>query len=353
MILVVSHLQDAHAAAVIAEIAERGMHCELLDLSRFPIRSGLDCHYGARGATLSYLETGEKAIDLTRVRSVWWRRPQPFAFEAATASLDFARAECEDAISGLWHALDAHWINTPLLDQAAHHKTYQLKLAVDLGLNPPETLVTNNPRSAATFVTHVGEAIYKPFGGSSECWRETRLFGKEEMRKIALIRHAPVILQEFIPGQDYRVTVVGKEVFPAVIDTSGGNYPADFRMNRNMRITPQELPSDVVERIHRLMQRLGLVYGALDFRLDNRDGTFRFLEINPAGQWLFVEEQTRQPISKALADQLIAMAMRDRRRRPPRLTSAVHGRMPASIERRKAARHPQSPAHIPASQSIE
>jgi predicted ATP-grasp superfamily ATP-dependent carboligase len=51
-----------------------------------------------------------------------------------------------------------------------------------------------------------------------------------------------------------------------------------------------------------------LVYGAIDFRRDERDGRFRFLEINPAGQWLFVEQQTGQPIAAAIADELAALA---------------------------------------------
>ncbi len=51
------------------------------------------------------------------------------------------------------------------------------------------------------------------------------------------------------------------------------------------------------------MQSLGLVYGAVDLRRAP-DGREVFLEINPAGEWLFVEERTRQPITKALAEVL-------------------------------------------------
>lgn len=35
------------------------------------------------------------------------------------------------------------------------------------------------------------------------------------------------------------------------------------------------------------------------------DGTYVFLEINPAGQWLFVEEATGQPIAWGLARLLV------------------------------------------------
>ncbi len=308
MILVISFPQDPHAAAVMAAIAERGVECHLLDLAEFPRNARLDCRYGVDGTSITYRRRDGQVIDLTRARAAWWRRPQPFTFEHGVDATAFAHAECEDAVSGLWQALDARWINPPIFDQAAHHKTYQLKLATALGLDPPDTLVTNSPQSAAAFVARHEKVVYKPFAGSAQYWRETRMFGEEEQRNLALLRHAPVILQDFIPGQDYRVTVIAEHVFAALVDASAGNYALDFRMNRDVKITEAALPPALLEAIHVLMGQLHLVYGALDFRLDSRDGRFRFLEINPAGQWLFVESQTGQPIARTLADQLIALA---------------------------------------------
>jgi glutathione synthase/RimK-type ligase-like ATP-grasp enzyme len=52
------------------------------------------------------------------------------------------------------------------------------------------------------------------------------------------------------------------------------------------------------------MQRLGLVYGAIDMRRTPED-EYVFLEINPAGQFLFVEQVSRQPIAAALARLLV------------------------------------------------
>ena len=69
-------------------------------------------------------------------------------------------------------------------------------------------------------------------------------------------------------------------------------------------IEPCELPAEVVDGLRRLMARLGLRYGAVDMRL-RPDGAYVFLEINPAGQWLFIEEATRQPIAASLARLLV------------------------------------------------
>ena len=61
--------------------------------------------------------------------------------------------------------------------------------------------------------------------------------------------------------------------------------------------------SEIAQTVHegvRGMHRLGLVYGAIDMRR-TPDGRYVFLEINPAGQWLFVEHFSGQPITSTLA----------------------------------------------------
>ena len=52
------------------------------------------------------------------------------------------------------------------------------------------------------------------------------------------------------------------------------------------------------------MRRFGLEYGAIDLRL-TPDGRYVFLELNPAGQFLYIEQMTGQPITAALASKLL------------------------------------------------
>ena len=71
------------------------------------------------------------------------------------------------------------------------------------------------------------------------------------------------------------------------------------------RIEPATLPPDVEAALLRLMRTMGLVYGAIDMRR-TPEGEHVFLEVNTAGQWLFIEQATGQPIADALADALAA-----------------------------------------------
>lgn len=310
MILIVSFPGDLHAERVIDRLGRYDVSLHLLDLSRFPKSARLDLRYGER-SSLRYKEREGAQIDFDRVGAIWWRRPQAYDFDPAMNDIGFAATECEEALSGLWSSLDARWMNPPVLDAAAHKKTYQLRVAEQIGLRMPDTLVTNSPASAAGFVQSFDRVIYKPFAGSEQGWRETRVFGDRERASLSNVRHAPVIFQEYIPGIDYRVTLVGDHVFAASIDARDASYPVDFRMNlHGVRMSPEQLPDAVLRHLRELMQRLGLVYGAIDLRRDERTGEFRFLEINPAGQFLFVEEETGLPISQGIADTLVELSQR-------------------------------------------
>jgi glutathione synthase/RimK-type ligase-like ATP-grasp enzyme len=173
----------------------------------------------------------------------------------------------------------------------------------------PRTCITNDPAEASAFIASEGaeRTIYKSFLGTEDAWRETRVLRPDECELLDNVRYAPVIFQEFIPAVvDLRVTVVGDDLFAAAIRSQETAYPHDFRMDlESAAIEPHALSDEVAARLMALMASFGLVYGAIDLRL-TPDGEYVFLEVNPAGQWLFVELRTNQPITDALVDHLIA-----------------------------------------------
>ena len=157
---------------------------------------------------------------------------EPFGIDPAITDPDqnrFAFSECLETFAGLWRTLDAFWINEPTRDEIAHKKTYQLRVAELVGLDIPDTLVTNDPEEAKGFVAQhgAGSTVYKVFSATRRLWRETRVLKEEELAQLDLVQTAPVIFQEYIAGTDLRVTVVGDEIFAAAIDVSTGDYPVD------------------------------------------------------------------------------------------------------------------------------
>jgi glutathione synthase/RimK-type ligase-like ATP-grasp enzyme len=247
--------------------------------------------------------------DFSAVHAVWWRRPQAVNLSSVTNSdaYTFTANEWQEAIGGLWQLIDVRWMNQPARDEVASRKAYQLRVAAEMGLAVPRTLITSDPDRARAFIeAHgLGKTIFKTFSATHAIWRETRVVRKDEFDILDTVRLAPVIFQEYVPAEvDLRVTVVGGRIFPAAIYSQDTDYPVDFRMSLGQaRTETTELPTEVADRLMALMGRLGLIYGAIDMRR-TPEGEHVFLEINTAGEFLFIEERTGQPISRAIAEWL-------------------------------------------------
>jgi glutathione synthase/RimK-type ligase-like ATP-grasp enzyme len=314
VILVVSHAADDHAEGVLAALARRRYPALLFDTGQFPGEAALTQRFGDGNSGYELAVDGRR-IDLGACRAAWWRRPQPFGLDPGLAPevAPFTYAECHEAVAGLWAALDVTWVNQPELDEAAHHKPYQLAVAAGVGLPIPRTVITNDPAEAERFAGELGpeRTVYKTFLASEDHWRETRVLYADELPLLENVRLAPVIFQELVPADaDVRVTVVGERIFATAITAPTDGYDLDYRMDlERAAFRATTLSAETERGIRAVMERLGLVYGAIDLRR-GADGRDVFLEINPAGEWRFVEERTGQPITEAMAELLVDLDCR-------------------------------------------
>ncbi|NDO88362.1 MvdC/MvdD family ATP grasp protein [Cellulosimicrobium composti] len=308
MIGIVSHADDLHTTEVVRHLDALGASHVLLDTGHAPRSVSLTSTQDSGGWHADWVDTspdGVAAVDATSLRAVWWRRPQPFVVHDDVRSPQdrgFAVGEIAAAVAGLWSCLPATWVNDPDRDEAGSRKMWQLQVAARLGLRVPRTCMTNDPARAREFLhREPGRVIFKPFGGTPATWRETRPVREADLDLLESVRYAPVIFQEAVAGSDVRVTIVGTQVFAAELRTEESGYAYDFRVDTHHCPTAaHDLPAPVSAGLLRLMEVLGLWYGAVDLRC-TPEGDYVFLEINPAGQWLFVEYATGQPIAAALA----------------------------------------------------
>ncbi|TDD99066.1 ATP-grasp domain-containing protein [Jiangella asiatica] len=312
MILVVSYPGEDHTDAVVGTLERQGREVTRLDLSDLPARAGLSLDYADGGRAPRHEVTVDgRTVDLAGASVGWWRRirghdPDEALVEPGERA--FAVSETTQAVGGMLDALPCTWVNPRAADEAAHRKPYQWAVARGVGLRVPPTLVTNEPDRARAFVAGhgVGRTVFKSLLASWD-WRETRLVEAADLDRLASVRYAPVIFQEYVPGVDLRVTIVGTEVFAAEIDATRTSYPVDMRMvvgEASMRAVA--LPPALTDALITLMKRLDLVYGAVDLRR-TAAGEYAFLEVNPAGLWLFAEERTGLPITGAVAARLAAL----------------------------------------------
>lgn len=310
MIVIIASAEDVHAQAVMRELVKQGMRdVRILNLSDYPMRMDLTIRLDTNaGSEFALTFPDGQRVPMDEVTAVWWRRPQPFGLPPTItdpAHRQFAMSEAATAFQGMWQASAALWVNDVMCDAAATHKPWQLALAREIGLSIPETLMTNNPDEARAFwARYPSEIVYKIFIATPNAWRETRMVGTEEEALADQIRLAPVIFQRYVPAVvDLRITAIGTTLFAAEGHSQRGEYPVDVRANRKITYQPHVLPPDVERKLLILMRRLGLEYGAIDMRL-TPDGDYVFLEINPAGQFLYVERAAGIPIAAALAEHL-------------------------------------------------
>lgn len=313
MILVVAYPEEDHTEDVMQRLVQAGHEVTLLDLSDFSANATLTMSWTGGEAPMTVNRLDGTPVDMRSARVGWWRRVRPFTVDPAItdpAMVAFAESETGQAVYGMLDSLPCPWINDRAADDAAHHKPLQWTVAQQVGLCLPQTLVTNDVQQARAFVNRlgVGKVVFKSFIAMLESWRETRLVEASDLEHMEAVRFAPVIFQEYIPGVDLRITVVGDQVFAAEIDARDTSYPVDMRMVvGEARVEPVELPPALNRALLALQERLGLAYGAIDMRR-TAGGEYVFLEVNPAGQWMFVEQRTGLPISQAMADLLGGLA---------------------------------------------
>lgn len=319
MILILTESGDSHVASVAQRLRARDADFVRFDPAEFPSRTGLSIKYSALGHAERLLRLGTRSVDLDALKAVWLRRPQvPTPHEEITdgPSRALVAEECETFVLDVWNSLDCLWIPAPVSEfRRAQFKAFQLKVASSVGLELPPTLFTNSPEEFVEFYCkHNGKIVSKLAGdsffktvGPPFC-RYTEVVSKRDVGYADAVRFCPVIFQAYVPKLlELRITVVGEQVFAAEIHSQGSNHTRhDWRRydNYQTKYLAHELPVDVATCCVRLVEALGLCYGAIDMVL-TPDRRYVFLEINPDGQYLWIEEKTGLPISDAICDLLI------------------------------------------------
>jgi hypothetical protein len=203
----------------------------------------------------------------------------------------------------------ALWVN-PLSGHESAKPT-QLVAAQRCGFKIPSTIVTNDPAEIMAFVREApGPVIYKTFGGIVP----TTVLTADLLAEPELLRWTPGIYQHYVQkDHELRVTVIGRRVFAVRINSQAtARGQIDWREAQrtprgktcDLTLEPAALPAAVEARCLRLMKALGLVYGAIDLIVTPRQEHV-FLEVNPAGQFLWIESAVGLPLLDAMSELLI------------------------------------------------
>lgn len=319
-VLLLSCIEDSHAAAVLRELHEIGGDACLLEWDTFGKTWLL--HWNSSNLDFT-VETEQSSFSLAEVGS-WWMRRDPLLPESKSQNPVEQYAAIQAV--GLLRSM-LHWLpyRRPGIDpisaaMAAEEKPLQQLIASRVGLMTPDTYTGNSPRAAFEWAdARPVDLCIKPASGGRIQYSDgstyahyTERFDHRPPDEYASLAQCPATFQTFIPKAfEIRSTVVGPQTFSASIHTKSASPDAQIDWRHydwaNTEYYPYGLPTDVESRLLDLVRRLGLQYGACDF-IVTPDGDHVFLEVNPLGQYLWIEQLTDLPISRSIASFLLGLA---------------------------------------------
>ncbi|UPK68304.1 hypothetical protein [Chitinophaga filiformis] len=299
MILIVTHKSDFTVDYVIRKLNDKSIpyyrfNCEDVLKRSFGVQIDQQFKYHING--------------ISDFSSVWFRRTKLPDFNQQPDGIKrYLQDEVDSLFSNLFNTIPAKWLSNPTNIYRAENKLVQLKEASKLGMNIPETIVTNQKDEIKKFYyENEKNIIIKPIY-SNRIFLDnkfgliyTNKLGEKHINDLDDFLLSPNIIQRLIDKQyELRVTIVDKSVFAAAVDSqSQKETEIDWRKSR-LKFTAYKLPEYIEKQCIELVNSLGISFGAIDM-IRSKDGSYYFLEVNPNGQWAWIENDTGLNISDAI-----------------------------------------------------
>ena len=317
LVLVVSNTKDGHVERVTDLLLAAGHQFARFDTDR--VGSGCSVSFTDDGIDArARLIVDDHCIEASELQSVWWRRPEAIKlhddFETDVAR--FVEHEWTAAVHGVLRTIEGRWVSHPESIKLANHKLLQLKAAHAVGFATPATCVSADPAVVRAFceshdyqvvanLVNAGPPRVDP--PAHQYMVYTTPVTREDLLSDTALAAAPAIYQAYVEkDHELRVTVVGDEVYACAIESqSTAGTAIDWR-HYDLEHTPHravELDPSVRRACLELTRHFNLKFSAIDLVVSPTNDVV-FLEINPNGQWGWIEDMTDLPIARALADLL-------------------------------------------------
>ncbi|MFI5959287.1 ATP-grasp ribosomal peptide maturase [Cryptosporangium sp. NPDC051539] len=311
-VLVLTEQLDPTADLVVTALHERGAEVFRVDTAAFPLSLTVTASLGDSWHT--ELRSPSRSVRLEDVCGAYYRRPSSFVFPPMSAAdRQWSELEARVGLGGLL-ATVPNWLNHPSRIGYAEYKPVQLATAASAGLAVPRTLITNDPDAAGRFAHEIGPIVYKPFSSPAEQDGRTAFVYTSPVSAAELsdeaIRLTTHLFQEHLEkAYEVRLTVVDDQFFAASLTARSAAGRIDWRSDYDaIEYAVATVPPAVREALCRMLQTLGLRFAAVDFAV-TPSGDWYFLDLNPNGQWAWIEHETGLPICAAIASALMGPAL--------------------------------------------
>ncbi|MET8524725.1 hypothetical protein [Micromonospora sp. NPDC005172] len=317
-VLIASASFDEHAYGPVSKLLERqGYPVVVYKTDR--LLSGEDkLQVNLSGETPSITYNGV-SIASEDLSAAWYRKVGSFSLADADSQLAkqlYMNNEVRALHDTIWPSLypEGIWLSAPGNIAHADRKLQQLLIARQVGFSVPQTMVGSDWKSLISTLLPSQQSlmIVKMMRGVISDENQikampTTILNRQKATELAAYTSPfPGLYQPYIPkAREWRVTVVGQQVFPAAIYTES-SAKDDWRIHQEslaVQFKSEELPDGVGELCIQYLQEMGIGFGAFDL-IERPDGEVVFLECNPNGQYGWLEEDLALPISEAIAGEL-------------------------------------------------
>ncbi len=251
-----------------------------------------------------------RKVSIDDIDAIYYRKPQlPNLSNYESIYHKLIYKELISFIEGIVETFEGKCLSKPSILKKADNKILQLKLAEKIGLNIPRSLITNSSSIAQEFCNKY-LSIVKPLSiGKISDKSQTRIIQTNKVsldKKFEDLDLCPAYFQQEIK-KDYelRITVINDIFFSVKINSQlSKETKVDWRVDTS-KLTYEitEIPDEIKHKCCKLLNLLNLKFGAFDFIV--KDNEYVFLEVNPNGQWGWLEEELNLNISDAIIDYLV------------------------------------------------
>jgi len=314
MILIVTNREDVTADFVVLELKKRKEAFTRFNTEDFPEKVNVTAYFKNDKLRGQFNFINPKyTVSFSSIKSVWYRRPTlPVLRNIKPQYIKFCTQESVTLLNGIWGTLDAFWVSNPRNIYLAENKIIQLMVASHIGLLIPPTLISNDYDKISNFFKKQNRNIViKPIKNGMLDERSILFTNIVDSKDLASFKQSlplPSTYQENIRKElDIRITVIGRKAFATEIHSqTNRNSSIDWRRAQDVNLPHRKhkIPEDVKNKCVALVKKLGLQFGAIDMIL-SKSGKYYFLEINPNGQWGWIEKRTGYKLTQAIVDLLI------------------------------------------------
>lgn len=315
-ILIITSRSDTTADYVVLELRRTG--ASYFRINTEDIFFNIDATIAVAGSSVDVcLGLPKGTVDLSGVKSVWYRRPQlapiPSSISDRGAS-KFVRSERRGFLDMLYESIPGLWVSRPHAIRRAENKLLQLREAARIGLRIPQTHVTNSASAAQAFLHSVGDvAVIKPtVDGFISIAGQDKIIYANLIHTDDIIAQelaiSPCIFQERLAAiLNIRAVVIGGfccavEVHPP----DGHDSVLDWRhwLKGEPNYKRHELPKSVSRQCITLVHEMGLEFSSMDL-IQVDGGVYFFLDLNPNGQWAWFDESLECELRDAMCQLLV------------------------------------------------